>query len=226
VVAQDHLQRILKELLKSAFPCVEWIPSDVIPEQVNYDWIINAMPREKSMYNNFGERCVTAFLFSYQGNNGNCCQMIQMENAWCFILPVSKQTSCLQIMHLPDDEQSWETAIEIMRKHTGLVLKDEQAPSKTTFAAYPRFIKKSFDNKEIAISQSLARYDPIGGDGTGNALRSAVWTSRIIINDAEKNNAKEFLQAYQAAISKHFSEHLRVCAEFYKDYKGWANEFL
>jgi hypothetical protein len=216
-VEQNWLQQALKNKLKDEYPAVNWLDASGDENTARYNWVINAIPQETS-FENFGTRCITACMFDYEADTAqnNYCQMLQIEGAWFFLFPVSTATGCLQVMHVPGAVYNFEEAAFIIKQPSGLIIKAAENKNAIVFPAFPRLSKKFYGENEIFIGPSLVRYDPIAGDGTGHAIRSAAWAARIIMRSFQNEDVKELKQTFQSSITTHFQQHLASCREHYK----------
>jgi hypothetical protein len=59
-------------------------------------------------------------------------------------------------------------------------------------------------------------FDPICGDGVGNAAREAILGSAVIRSVAEGVDVDSLIRHYQARLMAGFRRHLAVCAGYYR----------
>jgi hypothetical protein len=228
VLAQNTLLIKLKKFLQEKYSSIKWLSPDNNEDPSDYEWVINAITKDGSCYQTFGNRCITTYeIERNQGSGiGNTCQMAITENCWIFLFPVNNDSGYLQIMHLKGENFPFEEIQSLIKEKTSSKIAISKQKTPKTFPASPRILKSICRNHEISIGQSLVKYDPIAGDGTGLALRSADWACKIVTSAIKQADIREMLSHYYNSIEGHFQGHLKMCNEHYQTYQesGWRNE--
>ena len=141
---------------------------------------------------------------------GKACFVESLENGWLFLIP------------------GWLIAVgeppEALLGQSRLVAEEmEGAPGRAVeFAAYPRIADPLCGEGWLACGSAAMAFDPICGDGTGNAVREAILASAVV-RAADRGEPEEGLRAhYRARLTAGFRRHLELALEFYKRGHGGA----
>lgn len=229
-VDQNILQKSLKSILMEKYNTISWLSPFESSINSKNDWIINAVPYENNCYECFGNRCLAVFRVRERDRlpvNAEC-RMIMSRNYWIFFFPVNNESAIVQVMHPHGLSIRFEEIADVILNKTGISLENLNHTGNLIFNAAPRILRSVCENREIPIGQSIAKYDPIAGDGTGHALRSADWACKIILSALQGNDFENLLQQYHRSIKHHFIEHHATCQGIYKSFKGlrWKQEFF
>lgn len=215
VVSQKKLQNTLQSILRKDHRSITWHKANQAPAS-EFEWTLNAIPKDTDIYTDFGSGIIISMIASSVGNNQQRqqCYMIEETKGWLFIFPINEKKICIQMMQTADKDYSIAHITQIIYKNTGLSVVISNT-SVNIFSCSPKISNTLFSDNEIKIGRAAARYDPIGGDGAGHAIRSAVWAAKIIIAACQRNDVSKMLQHYSVSLNTHFYKHLETRASFY-----------
>jgi len=83
------------------------------------------------------------------------------------------------------------------------------------FPAYPRIADPLCGPGWLACGASALAFDPLCGDGAGNAIREAILAAAVIRAVAKGADVDGVLAHYRARLLAGFARHLELCREFY-----------
>jgi hypothetical protein len=83
------------------------------------------------------------------------------------------------------------------------------------FPAYPRIHMPLTGNDWIACGTAALGFDPIGGEGVGNAVRQAVLASAVIRAILRGGDPVALMSHYSARLIGGFFRHVESCISFY-----------
>jgi len=94
------------------------------------------------------------------------------------------------------------------------------------FPAYPRIQYPLSGANWLACGSAAMGFDPVCGDGTGNAVREAILAAAVIKAAIRGENVDALLAHYQARLLAGFLKHLELCRPFYAACPGdwWRSE--
>jgi hypothetical protein len=84
------------------------------------------------------------------------------------------------------------------------------------FPAYPRIADPLCGPGWLACGSAAMAFDPICGDGTGNAVREAILAAAVIRAAARGEPMDRLLAHYRARLIAGFRRHLELSLEFYR----------
>ena len=77
---------------------------------------------------------------------------------------------------------------------------------------------------KIFVGNSIVSYDPLCGDGLGNALRSCILSTAITSSGYDDEIKQDMLEYYKHRVTLNFISHINTCLEFYSNNNGWNQE--
>jgi hypothetical protein len=83
------------------------------------------------------------------------------------------------------------------------------------FAAYPRITSLLGGEGWLACGTAAMSFDPLCGEGAGNAAREAILACAAVQAILAGQNAREVLEEYSVRLMLGFLRHLESCKEFY-----------
>ncbi len=95
------------------------------------------------------------------------------------------------------------------------------------FPAYPRIADPLCAPGVLTCGAAAMAFDPICGDGTGNAIREAILACAVIRAAARGEPMDALLSHYRARLLAAFGKHLELALEFYRAANTgpwWAEE--
>ena len=101
----------------------------------------------------------------------------------------------------------------------------ELRPSRGTFPSHPRVALPLSAPGWLACGTAAVGFDPLCGDGAGNAIREAILVSAVIRAAIGSSDAGNVVAHYEARLLSGFNRHLALCVEFYKSGRSgpWWN---
>jgi hypothetical protein len=176
------------------------------------DWTIfaSAPLGASSVAHHFGSRFAAA---SPVGLRAKCdaetCWIESLESGWLFLLPDGKGTGWLLSVG-----NSVESDLEQSR-----LIKDqivELGPSHGTFASHPRLAMPLSEPGWLACGTAALGFDPLCGDGIGNATREAILGSAVIRAAIDGGDVDSLVACYRARLLAGFKRHIALCFDFYR----------
>jgi hypothetical protein len=89
-------------------------------------------------------------------------------------------------------------------------------PASGPIPASPRVLEHLTHPGWIACGSAALGFDPISGEGAGNAAREAVLASAVLRAIARGGDPKPLLEHYSARLLAGFLRHLELCRPFYE----------
>ena len=83
------------------------------------------------------------------------------------------------------------------------------------FPAYPRIAAPLCGPGWLACGTAALAFDPLCGDGVGNAIREAILAAAVIRAIADGENVDSVLAHYRGKLLAGFTRHLKLCRQFY-----------
>lgn len=195
------------------------LPAD--PGALSADWTVVAshpLP-ESSVYRHFGTRRATAVAVELKTPEASACWIESLESGWLFLIP------------------GWLIAVggapQTLLAQSRLVAGQIRSTSDVfaEFAAYPRIADPLCDPLStppwLACGSAAMAFDPICGDGTGNAVREAILAAAVIRAAARGDSVGGLLAHYRSRLIAGFRRHLELSLDFYRAGNSgpwWAQE--
>jgi hypothetical protein len=156
----------------------------------------------------FGSRFATAFPVTTPVRDA--CYIESLPNGWLFLLPG---------WLLSVGEASLEKSELVARQI------DSIGEPAGRFPAYPRISNPLGTNEFLAVGGAAMAFDPICGDGVGNAIREAILACAVI-RAMPSGDPEALLAHYTTRLTAGFLRHLELCRPFYAVCSGdwWISE--
>lgn len=147
--------------------------------------------------------------------SSDACWVESTKNGWLFLLPCGeKRGSLISVGNSP------EALLADSRLVAGQVAGLGAATG--SFPAYPRIVKPLCGPGWMACGTAAVAFDPIAGEGAGNAIREGILAAAVIQASEKRANEKDLLAHYSNRILSGFLRHLQDCCRFYTAYnEGW-----
>ncbi len=141
---------------------------------------------------------------------GSACWVESLESGWLFLIP----GWLIAVGATPEEllAQSRVVAGQVRG------LRGEAV----AFPAYPRIADPLCGPGWLACGSAAMAFDPICGDGTGNAVREAILASAVIRAASRGEAIEPLLAHYRARLIAGFHRHLQLALEFYRRGNGGA----
>jgi len=175
------------------------------------DWTVFASTamQPSSVEHHFGSRLAAASAVQLRPDcDSEACWTESIENGWLFLLPGGARSAWL--LSVGD---SSDLLLEKSRLIQGQLLKVH--PPKGSFVCHPRIVQPLAERGWIACGTAAVGFDPLCGDGTGNAVREAILGSAVIRAASEHLDVDPLVAHYRARVLAGFARHLKLCLDFY-----------
>jgi flavin-dependent dehydrogenase len=167
----------------------------------------------------FGSRI--AFTYSVEldeDSMAECCWVEAVRAGWLFLIPCGVgRGSLISVGSGAEELLSQSRLVSGQIKRLG--------SSTGSFPAYPRIISPLGGHDWIACGTAAIAFDPIAGEGAGNALREGILASAVI-RAAEGGKPEDLLAHYSNRMMSGFLRHVQECGRFYTAVSGpwWQAE--
>ena len=132
------------------------------------------------------------------------CYVEAVGEGWLFLLPNG------QMLRVGEDPEALWKASRLVR---GVV--EEPGTAGAAFDSQPRMawpLGACGERLWLAAGSAAMGFDPLCGDGTGNALREAILAAAVL---TETEPSPDMVEHYGTRLLLGFSRHLAVCRDFY-----------
>lgn len=164
----------------------------------------------------FGSRVAHAAQIKLKAQAHNACFIESLPSGWLFLLPNSNTTgSLLAIGATPAEHLS---RSRLVAAHIDSTINETGA-----FPAFPRIRFPLCASTWLACGSGAMSFDPICGEGVGNAVREAILASAVV----RLRSNESVWSDYSARLLLGFLRHLDLCRGFYAsahETEWWAAE--
>jgi hypothetical protein len=193
---------------------LDCIQEELPPGDGETDWSIfsgraqpaDGPPREE---HDFGCRIAAAVpvKLKSEASSDTCCIESQKEG-WLFLLPTGPASGWLLCVGgCPESilADSRLVAAQIA----------EASPTAGQFPSHPRAIEPLAGPGWLACGSAALGFDPLCGEGAGNATREAILAAAVIRAVSEGEDARHLAAHYSARLIAGFRKHLEICRDYY-----------
>lgn len=158
----------------------------------------------------FGSRKAAAIAVDMKTPDAPTCWVESLENGWLFLVP----GVLIAVGGAP----------EALLAESRLVAREILAVTgeASEFLAYPRIADPLCAPGWLACGSAAMAFDPICGDGTGNAVREAILAAAVIRAAARGGDVEGLLAHYRSRLIAGFHRHLELTLAFYRGGHGGA----
>jgi hypothetical protein len=175
--------------------------------QSHGDWILTTR-RSPATEFAWGERTATAYPVLLENRAGNdACWIESTGEGWLFLLPSGGLNAWLLSIGNP--------AVLDSSRLIANQLASIGEPS-ATFPAHPRITNPLHGPRWLACGAAAMAFDPICGDGAGNAARESILATAVIRASRERPDDQGPAEHYSARLLAGFQRHLENCLRFYQ----------
>jgi hypothetical protein len=138
----------------------------------------------------------------------DACWIESLDCGWLFLLPGSEHGWLLSVGAAVQQLLAKSSLIAEQILTVGLAV--------GTFSSHPRIAEPLCGPGWMACGAAALGFDPLCGDGTGNATREAILACAVaaaVVNGADEDSA---LEHYRARLHAGFMRHLEISREFYR----------
>jgi hypothetical protein len=170
----------------------------------------------------FGSRIAQASPVQLKKNcASDACWIESLENGWLFLLPGLTSAWLLSVGGPAEGLLTHSRMVGAQIESLGA--------SAGQFPAYPRISDPLCGEGWLACGSAAMAFDPICGDGTGNAIREAILACavvRALAKRAENDQQGALFEHFRIRLLAGFLKHLELCREFYAACSGdwWETE--
>jgi hypothetical protein len=190
---------------------LERIASQLPEGSKSADWTIFASaPAPASVEQHFGCRTASASPVIFKaGRDPEACWIESLNDGWLFLLPTGNGAGWLL---------SVAGAADSMLGSSSLVHEQiaELSPARGTFTCHPRAALPLSGSDWLSCGTAALAFDPLCGDGTGNAVREAILASAVIRAANAGADTQSLVSHYEARLLAGLQRHLKLCFDFYK----------
>lgn len=164
----------------------------------------------ESVEHQFGSRMASATPVTLSGaSDPSTCWVESLDQGWLFLVPDGFGHGWLLAAGGPVESLLGDSLL-VGEQISGL-----SAPA-SEFAAHPRIVWPLCGTGWLACGTGALAFDPLCGDGSGNAIREAILAAAVIRAIENGADPDELLAHYRDRLLAGFSRHLEVCGEYYR----------
>jgi hypothetical protein len=156
----------------------------------------------------------------------DACWVESVENGWLFLLPTAEGQGSL--ISVGNETQRLLSKSRLISEQLQSI--DESVVAE--FAAYPRILPRLHGegaaNGWLACGSAAMSFDPLCGEGAGNAAREAILACAAVKAILAGESREDVLSEYSMRLMLGFLRHLENCREFYRPETSsefWRVEF-
>jgi hypothetical protein len=176
------------------------------------DWTIFAaspLPPASVEYQ-IGSRPAAAAAVTLQvGCDAQACWIESLDNGWLFLLPSGKHTGWL--LSVGDTAESLLEMSRLIQEQIVTL-----SPAGGIFSSHPRISFPLSAPGWLACGTAALGFDPLCGDGAGNAVREAILGAAVVRAAIAGGSEHSLIAHYQARLLAGFQRHVAACLDFYK----------
>jgi hypothetical protein len=156
----------------------------------------------------FGSRTASIVAVDLKDAGPPACCIEALEYGWLFLVPSSAAAGWLiSVGGAPETLLAESRLIADQVELSGV--------AGAAFPAYPGIADPLCAPGWLACGGAALSFDPLCGDGTGNAVREAILAAAVIRAATAGENVDRLLSHYRARLVSGFLRHLELCRGFY-----------
>ena len=142
------------------------------------------------------------------GRLRSACWIESLECGWLFLVPESATSGWLLAVG---------DSVENLLAQSRLIVHQVEVlnASMMAFPAHPRIADPFCASGWLACGAAALGFDPLCGDGTGNAVREAILAAAVIRAAIRGEHSAPLLAHYRARLTAGLLRHLELCQTFY-----------
>ncbi|MFZ0591211.1 MAG: hypothetical protein WAM39_12055 [Bryobacteraceae bacterium] len=158
----------------------------------------------------FGERTACAFpVVLSRECDAESCYVESVSNGWLFLLPFSRTEASLLCVGA-------QAGVELLERSQLVARQISTCGSKTSsFRAHPSILDGLASLGRIACGAAAVSFDPLCGEGMGNAIREAILASAVVRASLSGGRVDDLILHYKSCLLGGFLRHLETCEAFY-----------
>jgi 2-polyprenyl-6-methoxyphenol hydroxylase-like FAD-dependent oxidoreductase len=171
--------------------------------------ILSSKAQSVATEHHFGSRIAGSTAVQLKtGADREACWIESVEAGWLFLLPCSQTDGSL--ICVGGSPTSLLQQSRLVSEQVDAV----QGPT-TEFPAYPRILEPLCALGWLACGTAAMGFDPLCGEGAGNAVREAILASAVV-RAAATNDIHSLLEHFTSRLMAGFFRHLQICKQFYE----------
>jgi len=178
-------------------------------------WTVVSTPGFDSLppLQSFGSRhAVTVSVDLDRNAVRDCCWVEAVQDGWLFLLPAGDgRATLISAGFAPEGLVEQSTLIAPLISNF-----DPDVDTPRSFPAFPQVLTSMSGPHWLACGSAAMTFDPLCGEGAGNAAREALLASAVIQAAAKGYAAESLLSHYSTRLMQGFLRHLQVCLPFYR----------
>jgi hypothetical protein len=178
------------------------------------DWSIfssRALPADGPPHeeHDFGCRIAAAVSVKLKSDaSSDTCWIESQKEGWLFLLPTGPTSGwLLRVGGCP------ENMLADSRLVAAQIAEADSAAGQ--FPSHPRAIEPLAGPGWLACGSAALGFDPLCGEGAGNAAREAILAAAVIRAASEGEDARHLAAHYSARLIAGFRKHLEICRDYY-----------
>jgi hypothetical protein len=156
----------------------------------------------------FGSRTASIVPVDLKDAGPPACWIEGLECGWLFLIPTSPAGGWLISIGGPHEFLLAESRLIADQVNVS-------GPAEAALPAYPAIADPLCAPGWLACGVAAMSFDPLCGDGTGNAVREAILASAVIRAATAEDNVDRLLSHYRLRLTAGFARHLDLCRGFY-----------
>jgi hypothetical protein len=136
------------------------------------------------------------------------CWTESVSNGWLFLLSLGKAEANLICVAEDVDRALGESTLIRNRIH-------RRSTVSAKAMASPRILQPLASETWLACGTAALSFDPLCGEGTGNAVREAYLAAAVVRAAIDGGNSANLTYHYQTRLTQGFLRHLQICHTFY-----------
>ena len=169
---------------------------------------------ESTAVKHFGARVASVFAVDLAEISEPCtCWIESLACGWLFLLPGPRGTGWLLAVGAEAGS---------LLSNSRLIARQIQSVNCPAgeFPAYPAMSVPLCGPQWLACGSAALAFDPMCGDGAGNAIREAILAVAVIRAAERGCREEQLLDHYRTRLVAGFSRHLQLCHQFYSAGRG------
>lgn len=161
----------------------------------------------------FGQRKATVHqVFLRDAIDRHACVIESVASGWLFLLPLSADRAALLSVSIYASPQDQLAQSRLVKDRIDAIIPSNETP---VFPCAPRLSLPLATERALRCGSAAMRFDPVCGEGAGNALREA-FLAAAVITALESGEPIDKLSAhYSTRLLVGFFRHLQICRSFY-----------
>ena len=161
----------------------------------------------------FGDRTATVIEVAMRPHyDVHACAIESLTTGWLFLLPASENRATLiSVSTFATLEEQLAQSLVIGNAIDSIIPVEKPA----SFSCAPRITLPLGNTSFLSCGSAAMSFDPVCGEGAGNALREAFLASAVIQAMLHNEPVPALIAHYSSRLLSGFQRHLELCREFY-----------